>query len=392
MSALVERTADARPAGTQCTAGEQQLRATASKPVTTSKEAGIAPSLPSADSPSTRPVAADLHSALAQAAPQEASQQPILRLAPAGDGSDLVYAPSCAARTHGDVQDNVALQATWHAEAGTASALAHHLGRLAVAALHAELRCAPKPGLVTPFDNGSHADMDATTFLRSLFALRGYFVAIAQAGIDNAPFEQLRQLGIAAEVAMLRATGGINTHRGAIFSLGVLTAQAARLRAVHGHAPTGEAVCNAVQVWRDALCAAPLDPRSNGQRARARFQIGGVREQAADGYPLLREIALPSLRSAMQNGATREAALAQTLMQLVAEVDDLNLLHRGAQEGLAYAKTQARGFLAEGGIAQPQWRARLHAIGRQFVARHLSPGGSADLLACAWFLQCQETA
>lgn len=255
------------------------------------------------------------------------------------------------------MQDNVALQATWHAEAGTASALAHHLGRLAVAALHAELRCAPKPGLVTPFDNGSHADMDATTFLRSLFALRGYFVAIAQAGIDNAPFEQLRQLGIAAEVAMLRATGGINTHRGAIFSLGVLTAQAARLRAVHGHAPTGEAVCNAVQVWRDALCAAPLDPRSNGQRARARFQIGGVREQAADGYPLLREIALPSLRSAMQNGATREAALAQTLMQLVAEVDDLNLLHRGAQEGLAYAKTQARGFLAEGGIAQPQWRA-----------------------------------
>ncbi|MBB3777963.1 triphosphoribosyl-dephospho-CoA synthase [Xanthomonas campestris] len=290
------------------------------------------------------------------------------------------------------MQDNVALQATWHAEAGTASALAHRLGRLAVAALHAELSCAPKPGLVTPFDSGSHADMDAATFLRSLFALRGYFVAIAQAGIDNAPFEHVRQLGIAAEAAMLRATGGINTHRGAIFSLGVLTAQAARLRAVHGHAPTGEAVCNAVQAWREVLRAAPLDPRSNGQRARARFRIGGVREQAADGYPLLREIALPSLRSAMHNGATREVALAQTLMHLVAEVDDLNLLHRGGQEGLAYAKTQARGFLAEGGIAQPQWRARLSAIGRQFVARRLSPGGSADLLACAWFLQCQEGA
>ncbi|NIJ77144.1 triphosphoribosyl-dephospho-CoA synthase [Xanthomonas campestris] len=303
-----------------------------------------------------------------------------------------MHAPSRAARTHGELQDSAARQGISHPEAGTASALAHRLGRLAVAALHTELCCAPKPGLVTPFDSGSHADMDASTFLRSLFALRGYFVAIAQAGIDNAPFEQLRQLGIAAEAAMLRATGGINTHRGAIFSMGVLTAQAARVRAVHGHAPTGEAVCSAVQVWRAALRAAPLDPRSNGQRVRAAFRISGVREQAAAGYPLLREIALPCLRGALRRGATREAALAQTLMHLIAEVDDLNLLHRGGQEGLAYAKAQARAFLADGGIAHPQWRACAHAIGAQFVARRLSPGGSADLLACAWFLHCQETA
>ncbi|NIK51444.1 triphosphoribosyl-dephospho-CoA synthase [Xanthomonas arboricola] len=303
-----------------------------------------------------------------------------------------MHASSRAACTHGELQDSAARQHASHPEAATASALAHRLGRLAVAALHAELGCASKPGLVTPFDSGSHADMDASTFLRSLFALRGYFVAIAQAGIDNAPFEQLRQLGIAAEAAMLRATGGINTHRGAIFSLGLLTAQAARLRAVHRHAPTGEAVCSAVQVWRDALQAAPLDPSSNGQRVRAAFRISGVREQAAAGYPLLREIALPSLRNALRSGATREAALAQTLMHLVAEVDDLNLLHRGGQDGLAYAKAQAHAFLADGGIAHPQWRACLHAIGRQFVARRLSPGGSADLLACAWFLHCQETA
>ncbi|WP_081419405.1 triphosphoribosyl-dephospho-CoA synthase MdcB [Xanthomonas cannabis] len=301
-----------------------------------------------------------------------------------------MHAPSRATATRGDLQHNAVLQGASHAAAGTASALAHRLGRLAVAALHAELSCAPKPGLVTPFDCGSHTDMDASTFLRSLFALRGYFVAIAQAGIDNAPFEQLRQLGITAEAAMLRATGGINTHRGAIFSLGLLTAQAARLRVAHGSRPVGEAVCTAVQVWRDALRTAPLDPHSNGQRVRAALQIGGVREQAADGYPLLREIALPLLRGALHSGATRQAALAQTLMHLIAEVDDLNLLHRGGQPGLAYARTQARAFLAAGGIAQAQWCDRLNAIGRQFVARRLSPGGSADLLACAWFLHCQE--
>ncbi|MCC8616420.1 triphosphoribosyl-dephospho-CoA synthase MdcB [Xanthomonas vesicatoria] len=269
--------------------------------------------------------------------------------------------------------------------------VAHRLGRLAVGALHAELACAPKPGLVTPFDSGSHADMDASTFLRSLFALRGYFVAIAQAGSDNAPFARLRDLGIAAEAAMLRATGGINTHRGAIFSLGLLTAQAARLRVAHGHRPSAEAVCDGVQMWRTALHAAPLDPRSNGQRVRAQHKVGGVREQAVAGYPLLREIALPSLRAALDSGATQDAALAQTLMQLVAQVDDLNLLHRGGAEGLAYAKAQARSFLDAGGVAQPGWRDQLSSIGTQFVARRLSPGGSADLLACAWFLHRQET-
>lgn len=305
---------------------------------------------------------------------------------------DVADAKAEAACMHGDIQDRASLQDSSCVTSGMASPLAHRLGRLAVLALHAELACAPKPGLVTPFDTGSHTDMDAATFVRSLFALRGYFVAIAQAGIDNAPFARLRQLGMDAEVAMLRATGGINTHRGAIFSLGLLTAQAARLRVAHGRCPTGEAVCNAVQLWRAALQAAPLNPHSNGQRMRAQYRVSGVREQAAAGYPLLREVALPCLRAALHSGATREAALAQTLMQLVAEVDDLNLLHRGGQEGLAYAKAQARAFLADGGIAPPQWRDCLNAIGKQFVARRLSPGGSADLLACAWFLHLQESA
>lgn len=305
---------------------------------------------------------------------------------------DVADAKAETACTHGDIQDRASLQGASRLISGIASPLAHRLGRLAVSALHAELACAPKPGLVTPFDTGSHTDMDAATFLRSLFALRGYFVAIAQAGIDNAPFARLRQLGIDAEAAMLRATGGINTHRGAIFSLGLLTAQAARLRVAYGRRPTGEAVCNAVQVWRDALQAAPLNPHSNGQRMRAQYQVSGVREQAATGYPLLREVALPCLRAALHSGATREAALAQTLMQLVSEVDDLNLLHRGGQEGLAYAQAQARAFLTDGGIAQPQWRNCLNSIGKQFVARRLSPGGSADLLACAWFLHVQESA
>lgn len=266
------------------------------------------------------------------------------------------------------------------------------LGRLAVASLHAELALAPKPGLVTPFDRGSHHDMDAGTFLRSLFALRHYFTAIACAGADDAPFATLRAHGIAAETAMLRATGGINTHRGAIFSLGLLVAAAARCRRQQGHAPPAAQVCLGVQHWADDFAAAPLDASSPGQRARLRHGVAGVREQAAAGYPLLRELAVPTLRHALHHGLARDAAMCQTLMQLVAQVDDLNLLHRGGAEGLRWAQQHAHRFLAEGGASAPGWQARLHVLGEGFIARRLSPGGSADLLACAWFLLQQEGA
>ncbi|MGE6333105.1 triphosphoribosyl-dephospho-CoA synthase MdcB [Stenotrophomonas sp. NPDC077659] len=266
------------------------------------------------------------------------------------------------------------------------------LGRLAIASLHAELACAPKPGLVTPFDTGSHDDMDAGTFLRSLFALRHYFTAVASAGADDAPFALLRAHGIAAEHAMLRATGGINTHRGAIFSLGLLVAAAARCRRLQGHPAPAAQVCVAVQHWADDFAAAPLDASSPGQRARLRHGVPGVREQAAAGYPVLRELAVPTLRHALHNGLPRDAAMCQTLMQLVAQVDDLNLLHRGGAEGLAWAQQQARAFLERGGAFAPGWQAGLHGIGDGFVARRLSAGGSADLLACSWFLLQQEVA
>lgn len=264
------------------------------------------------------------------------------------------------------------------------------LGRLAIGALHAELACTLKPGLVTPSSSGSHADMDAATFMRSLFALRGYFVAIARQASRQPDFAPLRRLGMQAETAMLTATGGVNTHRGAIFSLGLLVAQSARLRARTGQAAAAEAVCNGVRQWHGDLIAAPLDSDSPGQRARLRHGVEGVREQAAAGFPLLRETALPILRRALEDGMPRDRALLQTLMHLVAVTDDLNLLHRGGRQGLDFAQRQARVFLAEGGVYADDWQRRMTGICRAFEARRLSPGGSADLLACSLFLLQQE--
>ena len=252
--------------------------------------------------------------------------------------------------------------------------------------------CAPKPGLVTPFDTGSHHDMDAGTFLRSLFALRHYFRAVASAGARQASFDVLRTHGIAAEDAMLRATGGVNTHRGAIFSLGLLVAAAAAGEQAEGRRLEAEQVCLRVQDWAHDLLQAPLDPASPGQRARAQHRVSGVREQAALGFPVLREVGIPTLREALAAGLPRDAALCHTLMQLVAHVDDLNLLHRGGADGLAWARAQAAGFMQAGGAFAPDWRAQLQQIGDGFVARRLSPGGSADLLACSVFALRQEGA
>jgi hypothetical protein len=104
--------------------------------------------------------------------------------------------------------------------------LASRIGRLAIRSLYREVALAAKPGLVTPWGNGSHDDMDYATFMRSLHALRPYFPAIAACGSERPDFAPLQQLGIDAEADMLLATGGVNTHRGAIFNLGLLSAAA----------------------------------------------------------------------------------------------------------------------------------------------------------------------
>jgi triphosphoribosyl-dephospho-CoA synthase len=100
----------------------------------------------------------------------------------------------------------------------------------------------------------------------------------------------------------------------------------------------------------------------------------------------LRNAAVPTLRHALGTTTDQNAAMAETLMTLIANTEDTNLLHRGGASGLAYAQRRSRGFLTAGGISASGWHEKLLGIGRDFVTRRLSPGGSADLLACAWFL------
>ena len=261
------------------------------------------------------------------------------------------------------------------------------IGRAAIRALYAELALHPKPGLVSPLDSGSHDDMDMTTFMRSLFALRGYYRDIAAAGARGADFATLQALGIAAERRMLAATGGVNTHRGAVFGLGLLTAAAGWLRRT-GKPLCGQALGGVVAtLWGgDILAASPRAPDSNGAQAIRRYGVRGARQEAAEGFPTLFKVALPTLARTFDILDCEERAMVQTLFALMATLDDTNLLHRGGSEGLDFVQAEARRFLDRGGVFRSDWRAGAVAVHHACVARRLSPGGSADMLAAAWFV------
>nr|AGU11474.1 ATP:dephospho-CoA triphosphoribosyl transferase [uncultured organism] len=265
----------------------------------------------------------------------------------------------------------------------TRPAPARAIGHAATAALHDELALEPKPGLVSFANSGSHVDMDAGTFMRSLFALRHYFPQAAAAGAANAPFPVLEALGIAAERRMLRATGGINTHRGAIFLLGLLCAGLGRVAG--GGAPTPCQVREAIsEAWGDALRARRArGGDSNGQRAARRHGLRSAGDEAAAGFPVLFDTALPALR---QPGLDGRAARLQALFHTMAELDDTNVAHRGGIEGLRHVQRAARAFLDAGGAGRPDGVAHARAIHEAFVARRLSPGGAADVLAAACLL------
>jgi triphosphoribosyl-dephospho-CoA synthase len=279
------------------------------------------------------------------------------------------------------------------AAAGT-DANAHRIALLAVRSLYRELALYPKPGLVSFQDNGAHRDMDAATFVRSLFALRGYFMTIAAAGMRDAGFAELQQFGIEAESRMLRATGGINTHRGAIFTLGMLAAASGNA-AAHCIAPSDENLRTIVaDNWsRDlrAVAVANSSTPAHGQLMAMRHGATGARGEALLGFPSVFEIALPALRGALAGGVPRDDALLHTLFVLLAETVDTNVLYRGGAAGLRFIQTRAAEFLQRGSVFQAGWQAHAVSLHGDCSAMHLSPGGCADLLAAAWFVHQLQT-
>ncbi|MFC6788532.1 triphosphoribosyl-dephospho-CoA synthase MdcB [Methylobacterium komagatae] len=262
---------------------------------------------------------------------------------------------------------------------------AARIGALAHRALIDELEAWPKPGLVSPVDSGSHRDMDAGMLRRSAGAIAPFFPDLVEAGARAAPLSELRRIGLQAEAAMLAATGGVNAHRGAIFSLGLICAAAGRFG---GKPFPAEAL--AIQVgdlWGEEIGRRPASPVSHGGRAALRYGVMGAGAEAAAGFPAVRDFGLPALRRGRRLApGDVQAARIECLFALMAELDDTNLLHRGGPEGLLFARRSARDFLDAGGVGAADWRDTATTLHRAFVEARLSPGGAADLLAVTLFL------
>jgi triphosphoribosyl-dephospho-CoA synthase len=273
--------------------------------------------------------------------------------------------------------------------------VADHVSSVAAAALLAELETWPKPGLVSHVDSGSHADMDASTFKASARAITPFLGHLAVAGAAGSGMDRLREIGMAAERAMLAATGGVNTHRGAIFGLGLLCAAAGAAwsgmerAGLYWHANALGATVR--QRWGQAIMRGPIPLHSHGTNALRRFGAGGARAQAAAGFPHALDVGLPALRLGRRLAPSDpEAAQVQGFFAILASMEDTNLLHRGGAAGLRHAQEAAARFLGQGGVEQAEWRERASEVHRDFVARHLSPGGCADLLTITLFLDALE--
>lgn len=270
------------------------------------------------------------------------------------------------------------------------------IGQLASKALLEEVFTAPKPGLVDPYSTGAHKDMNLDTFKESTKAITPYFEEMALQGTlmyeepENL-FPVIRQIGQKAEQAMYQATGGVNTHKGAIFTLGIFSASAG-VCCRKLHCVTSDALLETEQRMVRTILQSELEqlkshaPKSSGERNLFQYGSKGIRGEAAKGYPSVKNYGLPVLREGINSGHEWNLVKLHVLMTLMCSVEDGNILARTGLEGLKEVQTIARTFLKNGGAYVPGAEKKLQSLDLYFTVKNYSSGGCADLLAAAIFI------
>jgi triphosphoribosyl-dephospho-CoA synthase len=265
------------------------------------------------------------------------------------------------------------------------------LASLARQALIAEAELTPKPGLVDRRGTGAHSDLSLTVMRRSATAIEPYFREMASISAGARPTqairEQLAAIGRKAERAMFRATGGSNSHKGAIWVLGLLLSAAAMQDDENRTASEIAATVRAIVSFEDRAV-----PRlvSHGDVVSKRFGASGARGEALHGFPHVVGIGLPALRLRRASGATEQVARLDSLLSIVARLDDTCLLYRGGTDALRTAKESALAVERAGGVGTQIGKQQLALLDRQLLNLKVSPGGSADLLAATLFLDAIE--
>lgn len=267
----------------------------------------------------------------------------------------------------------------------------HEIAQNAEKALLYEVVTNPKPGLVDPADNGPHPDMDVYLFINSSLSLTDYFEKAAEIGTNftgtdlRKMFTQLRQAGIQAEKDMFQATQNINTHKGAIFSLGLFVCASAYCQQ-RQNLDEFEVISKMTQ----GLVKHDLGQKSNtaGERQFLKYGKGGVRAEAEAGYPLVKNVALPFLAQSTGELNTR---LLDTLMRIVSQIEDSNLIKRaGNIDVIKWAHEQAEKYLALGGYGTAAGKKFMLELNQTFKEKNYSLGGSADLLIITIFMALQR--
>lgn len=296
----------------------------------------------------------------------------------------------------------------------TADAYSQRLVQAAVQAMQLEVACGPKPGLVDPFNTGAHQDMDQAAFGRSIQALEPHLGAYAQAGrklgiregsyqkvglgADQAlgAFTQLQSLGLAGEEASLAANQGVNCHAGLNFAWALILPAAQILMQWGIKKSFPEDTCRLVGALASPAYLAWRQEEGWGRP-------GGARLAAAQGYPLVLNPGLVTLRAWTKEDQEpdRNFLFLVSLVRLMAVNPDSNILRRGGETGLSWVQTRAQNILRDFQICEGDdpdtqqldhldFLSALKDFDCEMIAQNLSPGGSADLLALAIFFRLLE--
>ncbi len=268
----------------------------------------------------------------------------------------------------------------------SAQVYADRLAQLATDSLIAEAVLTPKPGLVDRRGSGAHKDLSLSLMKISAHTLKSFFKAMALEGWQQPVNVELREtvgrIGRDAEAKMLSATGGVNTHRGAIWTLGIL---------ISGLASIGRD-CSEEELSKTCACLANLTDRfcpetpSHGSKVKALYNVPGAREEAQKGFPHVMNVALPALRKARQQGKEEEHCRLDALVALMSTLTDTCVVYRAGLDGLAVMHEGARCVLEAGGMGTESGNTAFFAWEKKMLDRNISPGGAADLLAATIFL------
>jgi triphosphoribosyl-dephospho-CoA synthase len=264
------------------------------------------------------------------------------------------------------------------------------LGMLARQSMVGEAELTPKPGLVDRRGSGAHTDLSLDLMKRSEKAIEPSICQMALQSEDESPSARLRATlaatGRAAESAMFRVTKGCNTHKGAIWTLGLLASAAATKPSV-SDADEIAGIAAEIASFEDAHTSGRV---SHGQIVARKFGAAGARGEAMRGFPHIVDVGLPMLRARRNEGAPEQTARLDALLSIMAKLEDTCLLYRGGELALLAAKTNVAAVLRLGGVASSSGRERLRAMERQLLMLGASPGGSGDMLAGVLFLDALE--